>query len=114
MKFPISPNSGCSGRAYSERVNALRQQYGPGPLDVNRPRLAELARDVRLTESSIVNSDVERRSSKTGQHHGLGGFTGSVTYEGEVSEFLPFLKAAEFTGVGRHTVWGNGELGLNF
>jgi hypothetical protein len=35
---------------------------------------------------------------------------GSADYEGDLAEFLPFLEAARWTGVGRQTVWGNGEI----
>jgi len=60
-----------------------------------------------------VSSDLRwiaarRRSSRTGQTHPLGGFVGEVRYAGEVSEFLPILRAAYWTGIGRQTVWGKG------
>jgi hypothetical protein len=42
----------------------------------------------------------------------VGGFTGFATYIGEMGEFLPILRAAEWTGVGRQTVWGNGAIKL--
>jgi hypothetical protein len=31
-----------------------------------------------------------------------------VEYEGELTPFLPFLRAGEWAGVGRQTVWGKG------
>jgi hypothetical protein len=36
-----------------------------------------------------------------------------VRYEGELSEFVPLLRAACRTGVGRQTVWGHGEIAIN-
>jgi len=42
--------------------------------------------------------------------HSLGGFTGEAEYEGDLAEFLPWLRAARWVGVGRQTVWGKGEL----
>jgi len=54
--------------------------------------------------------DAERRSSRTGQVHGIGGFVGVAEYEGELGEFVPYLEAARWTGVGRQCVWGKGEL----
>jgi hypothetical protein len=42
----------------------------------------------------------------------LGGFTGWAEYEGELREFVPYLEAARWTGVGRQTVWGKGEIGI--
>jgi hypothetical protein len=37
---------------------------------------------------------------------------GEADYEGELGEFLPILRAAEYTGVGRQTVWGKGSIGV--
>jgi hypothetical protein len=78
--------------------------------DADYRGLGERSRSVVMTESRIEQVEAERRSSRTGQRHGLGGFTGEAEYAGELSEFLPWLKAAEWTGVGRYTVWGNGAL----
>jgi hypothetical protein len=63
-----------------------------------------------MVRCEIQPVEAERRSSRTGQVHPIGGFTGMAEYEGELGEFLPCLEAAAFTGVGRHTVWGNGEI----
>jgi hypothetical protein len=54
--------------------------------------------------------DVKRQSSCTGQVHPIGGFVGEAKYEGDLAEFVPYLKAAKWTGVGRQTVWGKGEI----
>jgi hypothetical protein len=35
---------------------------------------------------------------------------GEAQYEGDLAEFVPFLEAAQFTGVGRQTVWGKGQI----
>ena len=48
----------------------------------------------------------------TGQHHPLEGFTGEAEYSGSLDDFLPYLRAAQWTGVGRQTVWGKGELSV--
>ncbi len=53
---------------------------------------------------------MQRRSSRTGQTHSIGGFIGEAEYEGDLREFVPFLRAAKWTGVGRQTVWGKGEI----
>ena len=55
---------------------------------------------------------MDRRSTRTGQVHPLGGFAGWAEYEGELAEFLPWLRAAYWTGVGRHTVWGYGAISI--
>ena len=38
---------------------------------------------------------------------------GSVEYEGDLTPFLPFLRAGEWAGVGRQTVWGKGFFPLD-
>ena len=73
-------------------------------------KLAELAGGVAMTGHSLTHEWAERLSTRTGQTHPLGGFTGSADYQGELRELLPVLRAAQFTGVGRQTVWGKGEM----
>ena len=94
------------------RVSTLRAAYGPGPLEIDFAGLAERAGRVRMTLCETRHTSVERHSKGTGQRHPMGGFTGHAEYEGELGEFLPILRAAEWTGVGRQTVWGNGALSV--
>ncbi len=92
-----------------ERLNALRTFYGLGPLEMDWP--ADASR-IRMTRCNIAWEKAERRSTRTGQTHPLGGFTGEADYEGDLAAFLPYLRAAHFTGVGRQTVWGKGVIEL--
>ena len=50
--------------------------------------------------------------TQTGQVHPIGGFVGEAEYEGELGEFVPYLKAGKWVGVGRQTVWGKGEISV--
>jgi hypothetical protein len=93
-----------------DRLSTLRALYGPGPLEIDFKGLAAAAAAVRMTRCDLQHTAVERRSSRTGETHPLGGFTGEAVYEGVLAPFGPWIRAAEFTGVGRHTVWGNGVL----
>ncbi len=93
-----------------DRISTLRELYGPGPLPIDFRAFGDRAAQVKMTHCDIANVEIERRSSRTGQTHSLGGFIGEAEYEGELNEFVPFLKAAQWTGVGRQTVWGKGEL----
>jgi len=93
-----------------DRVSTLRALYGAGPLDIDFREMGERASQVQMTCCELKHVEAVRRSSRTGQVHGIGGFVGTAEYEGDLAEFLPCLKAAQWTGVGRHCVWGNGEL----
>lgn len=91
------------------RLRTLAQLYGE-PLTLDFERLALVAQQVNMTDCQLVHEFAERRSSRTGQTHPLGGFTGTAYYEGVLGELLPVMRAAQFTGVGRQTVWGKGEI----
>jgi hypothetical protein len=93
-----------------DRLSTVRALYGNGPLDIDFKAMGERATAIRMTRCELHQVDVERRSSRTGQVHPVGGFIGDAEYEGDLTEFLPYLKAAEWTGVGRQTVWGKGEI----
>jgi hypothetical protein len=97
------------GRA-RDRVSTLRTLYGDGPLDIDFRGMGERAAGVRMTRCELRHIEAERRSSRTGQVHRIGGFVGEADYEGELGEFLPYLRVARWVGVGRQTVGGTGEL----
>jgi len=96
-----------------DRLSTLRQLYGPGPLDIDFRAFGERASLVRMTRCAIRDIGLTRRSSRTGQTHPIGGFVGEADYEGDLAEFQPYLQAAKWTGVGRQTVWGKGEIELS-
>jgi CRISPR/Cas system endoribonuclease Cas6 (RAMP superfamily) len=89
-------------------VSTLGELYGGGPLAIDFRAMAERAAHVRLTRHALNWEKVNRRSSRTGQIHPIGGFVGDAEYEGELAEFVPYLQAAYWTGVGRQTTWGKG------
>ncbi len=93
-----------------DRIATLCSLYSEELLAVDFAALGERAAQVRTVSCDLEYHDISRRSSRTGAVHGIGGFTGAMEYEGDVAEFLPYLRAAWWTGVGRHTVWGNGVI----
>ena len=93
-----------------DRISTLRELYGAGPLEIDFRGFGERAGRVRMTRCDLRQVEIVRRSSRTGQIHSIGGFVGEAEYEGELTEFVPYLRAAKWTGVGRQTVWGKGEV----
>jgi CRISPR-associated endoribonuclease Cas6 len=104
------PEFGILFARIRDRISTLRALYGGGPLEIDFRALAGRAQQIRMTRCDIHQMEAARRSSKTSQVHTIGGFTGAAEYEGALSEFLPYLETASWTGVGRHCVWGNGEI----
>lgn len=93
-----------------DRVSTLRAFYQGGPLDIPFQEMAARAAKIEMTHCEVQWRDIARKSSRTGQVHPLGGFVGEAEYAGDLAEFLPILTAAQWTGVGRHTVWGKGAI----
>jgi CRISPR-associated endoribonuclease Cas6 len=93
-----------------DRISTLRSLYGAGALDIDFKGFGERAARIELRRSNIVWEQVKRKSGRTGQVHPIGGFTGEAEYAGHLAEFLPWLRAARWVGVGRQTVWGKGDV----
>ncbi|MBC7928551.1 MAG: CRISPR system precrRNA processing endoribonuclease RAMP protein Cas6 [Bryobacteraceae bacterium] len=91
-----------------DRVSTISSLYGSGAYDIDFRALGERAAAIRTTRFDVNPVEARRKSTRTGETHTLGGFVGEAIYEGELSEFVPWLEAAQWSGVGRQTVWGNG------
>jgi len=104
------PEFGILFSRLRDRISTLRALYGEGPLEIDFRAMGERAAAVGMTRCELRWHEVNRLSSRTGQRHPLGGFVGEAEYEGELGEFLPYLFTGKWTGVGRQTVWGKGEV----
>jgi hypothetical protein len=113
-QIDAGPEFGVLFARIRDRVSTLRALYGAGPLDINFSVLGERANCVKMINCRIERADaiegITRLSRRTGQRHALGGFIGEAEYEGDLAEFVPYLEIARWTGVGRQTVWGKGEI----
>jgi hypothetical protein len=110
QKIAPRPEFGILAARIRDRVSALGELYGSGPLEMDFRGFNERAGQVRMTRCDITDVQVRRKSSRTGQEHSIGGFIGEAEYEGELAEFVPYLNAAKWAGVGRQTVWGKGQI----
>ena len=104
------PEFGVLAGRIRDRLSTLRELYDDGPLAIDFRGFGERAARVKMTRCEIARVEVMRRSSRTGQVHPIGGFVGEAEYEGELGEFVPYLRAGKWVGVGRQTVWGKGEV----
>jgi hypothetical protein len=96
-----------------DRVSALCSLYQDALPELDYRGMGQRAAAVKMTSARVEEVEFERRSGRTGQRHGLGGFVGEAEYAGQLAEFAPWLEAAEWVGVGRLTVWGNGRLKIS-
>jgi hypothetical protein len=112
QQLAARPEFGILAARIRDRVSTLRELYGDGPLNIDFRAFGERAAQVRMTRCEVRQVDVVRRSSRTGQVHPIGGFVGDAEYEGDLAEFVPYLRAARWTGIGRQTVWGKGGIAI--
>jgi hypothetical protein len=109
LKNSVRPEFGSLFSRVRDRIGTLRALYGSGPLAIDFEATGERAIAIKMTRCDIRHVDVKR---STGQRHPLGGFIGVAEYEGDLHEFIPYLEIAGYTGVGRQTVWGKGEISI--
>jgi hypothetical protein len=95
-----------------DRISTLRALYGQGPLEIDFKAIAQRAEAIRMTHCELYPVAADRTSYSTKQRHNLSGFVGFAEYEGDLAEFIPYLEIASYTGVGRQTVWGKGEISV--
>ena len=106
------PDFGVLLSRIRDRLSSLGALYGEGPLEMDFTAFGRRAAAVRMTRCELGHETISRYSTRTKQTHSLGGFTGIAEYSGDLAEFVPFLMAAQFTGVGRQTPWGKGEIAV--
>ena len=110
LKGQESPEFGPMFARIRDRIGTLRALYGAGPLEIDFKAMGKRATAIRMTHCDVRDVEVERVSRN--RRHPLGGFTGVAEYEGSLTEFIPYLEIASYTGVGRQTVWGKGEISV--
>jgi hypothetical protein len=110
--FRRDPDFAALAARARDRVGKLREIYQDGKLAMDFRGYGERARMVRLVRADVVWRSYDRESQRTGQVQALGGFVGEAEYEGELGEFVPFLEAGFWTGVGSQTVWGFGAISV--
>lgn len=68
---------------------------------------------VKTVHSDLRWHDWERYSQRQAAKLKMGGFLGEITFEGDLTEFLPFLKLGEYLHIGKGTVYGLGKYEIN-
>jgi CRISPR-associated endoribonuclease Cas6 len=67
------------------------------------------AENIRTFSSNLRWYDWERYSTRQETRMKLGGVVGEITYEGDITAFMPYLKAGEILHIGKGTSFGLGK-----
>lgn len=97
-------------RAMLRRMSSLLNTYGGGEPDLDYRGLVKRAESVQISESNLEWFDWRRYSFRQDQAMLMGGMTGSVTYKGNIGEFMPLIDFCSKTHLGKQTAFGLGKI----
>jgi hypothetical protein len=92
------------------RMSSLLNHHGSGEPRLDYKGMIERSRSVRIIENTMAWLDWQRYSSRQDKKMFMGGFTGSVVYEGAIGEYLHLLDFCSRVHVGKNTVFGLGKI----
>ena len=97
-------------RVLLRRVSSLLNTYGTGEPPLDYRDLIKRARDVKITDMDLSWFDWRRYSFRQDKAMLMGGITGSVTYEGKIGEYIPFIEFCSKVHLGKQTSFGLGKI----
>lgn len=97
-----------------DRISSIAYFHNGVDLETDYKLLEYESKKVKLLKSKWQWIEVKRRSSKTRITQNLSGIVGWGVYdftdESTLRLFYPWLKVAEYTNIGKNTVWGMGKI----
>ncbi|MGK0551961.1 CRISPR system precrRNA processing endoribonuclease RAMP protein Cas6 [Enterococcus faecalis] len=97
-------------RNITTRLVELTEGYGGTVNRENIEQLCETSKQVSLISSSVCYHKMVRYSNKINEKMDFSGMLGSLTFEGELAAYTPWLNAARLIHLGRNTTFGCGKL----
>ncbi|NWF92135.1 MAG: CRISPR system precrRNA processing endoribonuclease RAMP protein Cas6 [Syntrophaceae bacterium] len=91
------------------RISLLSYFHCGQELDLDFKGLIEKSKEVRVHKENLSWFDWDRYSNRQETKMKMGGFMGSIVFEGELSPFVPYLILGEYIHVGKGTSFGLGK-----
>ena len=101
-------------RAALRRISALETAYGQGEPPLDYRGLVHDAERVETEVSTLCWQDLKRYSNRQQQKVSLSGLAGTVVYRGDLNEFVPLLEYVSRVNLGKQTVFGLGQMTLEW
>lgn len=99
-------------RTLLRRLSSLAVFYGPGQWELDYRNWIEQSEAIRLTDHRTRWISWQRYSTRQKQRIPLGGVGGNISYEGDITPFIPLLRLGELIHVGKGAVFGQGAYSL--
>ncbi len=97
-------------RAALRRIADLSNHFGDGEPPLDYSGLVRRAGTISTVHSDLEWTSLRRYSNRQKRTVSIGGVLGSMTYQGELGEFLPVLKYCERVHMGKATTFGFGKI----
>lgn len=91
------------------RLSSLSYFHCNSELDIDYKDITSKAEDIKIFENRTSWRDWERYSSRQKSSMKMGGLLGEVTYEGNLSPFLPYLLFGQWIHTGKNPTFGLGK-----
>jgi len=97
-------------RAALRRCASLLECYGDGEPALDYRGLVNRAREVSMVDAALNWFDWRRYSQRQDREMLMGGMMGSISYEGNISEFMPLIDFCARVHMGKQTAFGLGKI----
>ncbi len=97
-------------RAMLRRISSLMNIYGKGEPALNYKGLVKKAYDVETVVKNLSWYDWQRYSFRQDKKMLMGGMTGTITYKGNLGEYLPLIDFCRKVHIGKQTSFGLGKI----
>ena len=102
------PIFGVMAKRLRDRINALSYFYCGTGLDIDFKDFGTQAEKIKTVADSTRWVESSRYAKRRQVSQDLSGFVGEATFEGDLGDFLPYLRLGEYLHVGKNAVFGNG------
>jgi hypothetical protein len=99
-------------RNITKRIEMLTERYGGHINTELATSSCEIAQSIDMTVSALHLSQMHRFSNRKNESMDWSGMLGALQFEGELSTFIPWLKAAQVLHIGRNSTFGCGKIDL--
>jgi hypothetical protein len=97
-------------RAMLRRMSSLYNFYGDGEPSLDYRGLVKKAKEVKIVDEDLSWFDWRRYSFRQDKAMLMGGMAGSVTYEGDIGEYMPLIEFCSEVHLGKQTSFGLGKI----
>lgn len=96
-------------RSALRRVTALCKQSNI-PIDLNYKQLLDDAKNIKTIDKNIRLKSYSRYSNRTHQSMNIMGYIGSISFEGNLTQYIPIFKLCEYINIGKLCVMNFGQI----